>query len=59
MTGKTLCLADVALYIGVSRRSIYNMLKDGRFSVEPIPNTRPRRWNIEALDAWRGVVSDD
>lgn len=48
-------LVEAAQYIGVSRRSLYNMMKDGRFPVEPIPGTSPRRWNIEDIDAWRGV----
>lgn len=53
MPGKTLCLAAAARYLGVSRRSLYNQLKDGRFTVSPIPGTSPRRWNVEDLDAWR------
>ena len=53
MTGKTLCANDLAQYIGVSRRTFYNMLKDGRFSVPHIPGTWPRRWAIEHVDSWR------
>jgi predicted DNA-binding transcriptional regulator AlpA len=53
MTGKTLTLSDTARYLGYSRRTLYNMLNDGRFPVKPIPDTSPRRWNIEDLDAWR------
>jgi predicted DNA-binding transcriptional regulator AlpA len=59
MAGKTLTLAATARYLGYSRRSLYNMLNDGRFSVPPIPGTQPRRWNVEALDAWRlGEAAD-
>lgn len=53
MTGKTLKLSAVAQYLGFSRRTLYNMMEDGRFPVQPIPGTQPRRWNIEDLDAWR------
>lgn len=55
MEGKTLILTEVAKYLGIKRRNFYNMVKDGRFPVEPIKNSHPRRWNIEDIDAWRGV----
>lgn len=45
-------LAAAARHIGVSRRTLYNMLKSDRFPVDPIPGTSPRRWNVEAVDAW-------
>jgi predicted DNA-binding transcriptional regulator AlpA len=56
MTGKTLTLTALALHIGVKKRTLYNMLKDGRFPVDPIPGLRPRRWNVEDVDRWRGVL---
>lgn len=49
---QTLNLAKAARHLGVSRATLYNMLRDGRFPVEPIPNTKPRRWSVAALDAW-------
>lgn len=49
----TLNLVDVARYLGVSRATLYIMLQDGRFPVDPIRGTNPRRWNKEAVDAWR------
>lgn len=53
----TLCLTDVSRRIGVKKRTLYNMIGDGRFPVPPIPRTRPRRWSVEAVDAWvRGEV---
>ncbi|AHJ10753.1 putative transcriptional regulator [Rhizobium phage vB_RglS_P106B] len=52
MNGQTFTLAAASRYIGVSRITLYNMLKDGRFPVEPIPGTQPRRWNKDDLDAW-------
>ena len=53
MTKKTLNVQDVARLIGVSRRTLYNMLNDGRFPVLPISGTSPRRWNLDAVEAWR------
>lgn len=48
-------MAAAARYLGMSRKTLYNMMKDGRFTVTPIPGTSPRRWNVEELDQWRGV----
>lgn len=50
---KIMTLTQLALYLGVQKRTLYRMLDDGRFSVDPIPNTKPRRWRIEDVDAWR------
>lgn len=50
---KILKLTEVALYLGVPKRTLYDMLSDGRFPVRPIPGTQPRRWNVDDLDAWR------
>jgi excisionase family DNA binding protein len=55
MSGKTLTITGLALYMGWSKRSTYRMLNDGRFSVPPIPGMSPRRWNVEDVDAWRAV----
>lgn len=52
MTARTLIAVELAPYIGVSRKTLYNMINDKRFSVEPIPGTKPRRWYIEDVDAW-------
>ena len=54
MTGKTLTLTALAEYLGIKKRTLYNMLKDGRFDCPPIPRVTPRRWNVEDVDAWRG-----
>jgi len=50
---KTLSITEVAEYLGVHKRTLYNMMVDRRFDVKPIKNLTPRRWNIEAIDAWR------
>lgn len=52
---KTLNLTQLAEYLGIKKRTLYNMIEDGRFPVPPIKGTDPRRWNIEDVDAWRGV----
>ena len=48
----TLCLTQVAARVRIQKRTLYNMINDGRFDVAPIPRTRPRRWSIVAVDAW-------
>lgn len=57
MSGKTMNLTGLARYLGYSRRSLYNMIADGRFPVPPISVHGPRRWNVEDVDAWRGVAA--
>lgn len=52
MENKTLTLTQVAQYIGVKKRTLYNMLNDGRFPVDSIPATKPRRWSVDAVDSW-------
>lgn len=49
---ETLTLTQLARHIGVSKRTMYNMLEDGRFPVEPIPRTNPRRWSLESVREW-------
>lgn len=50
---KVLNLTKLAAYIGFSKRTLYNMIEDGRFPVKPISGTKPRLWNVEAVDKWR------
>lgn len=50
---KTLTLTQLANYLGIPKRTLYNMLEDGRFDVDPIPRTKPRLWAIEHVDSWR------
>lgn len=57
MTSQILKLTDVARYLGVPVRTLYDMLKDGRFPVPPIPGTKPRRWSIDAIDEWKSGLS--
>lgn len=53
MDKKILTLQEVAYYLGFSRATMYNMIKDGRFPVQPIRGVEPPKWNIEDVDAWR------
>ena len=52
MPAKTLTLTEVAGHIGVTRQTLYNMIENKTFPVKPIKGTRPRRWNIDAIDRW-------
>lgn len=52
---KTMTLTQTANYLGIPKTTLYDMIKDGRFKVEPIKGMSPRRWNIEDIDKWRGV----
>lgn len=49
---KTMTISETAQHIGVSRDTLYRMLKDGRFTVPSIPGTKPRRWSVEAVNDW-------
>lgn len=53
MEQKTLTLTEVAKYIGVSRRTLYNWILTGYFDVESIKGSDPKRWNVENVDEWR------
>jgi len=45
-------LTKVADMIGVSKRTLYNMIQDGRFPVRPIPRSNPRKWSVDDVKAW-------
>lgn len=55
---KTLSLTQLADYLNIDKRTLYRMIEDGRFTVPPIKGTHPRRWNVEDVDAWRGVNNE-
>lgn len=50
---KTFSLTELAKYLGINKRTVYNMIKDGRMPVDSIKGLQPRRWNVEDIDAWR------
>lgn len=54
----TLTLSGVCKYLGIKRRTLYNMIADGRFSVPCISGISPRRWNIEDIDKWRSTLKE-
>lgn len=58
MTNKTMTATEVAQHIGITTRTLRNMRNDGRFPVRPIPGTWPRRWAVEAVEAWRLAGTD-
>ena len=49
---KTLSLTKLADHVGIKKRTLHNMIKDGRFPVEPIKGTQPRLWSTKDVDAW-------
>lgn len=53
--GKTLTLTELSKYLGKNKRTVFRMIADGRFPVEPIKGTWPRLWNVEDVDKWRGL----
>lgn len=54
---KILKLVDVARHLTIPVRTLYDMIDDGRFNVKPIEGMKPRRWNIEDVDAWRKPIA--
>ncbi len=55
----TLNLTKTAEKIGIKKRTFHNMLKDGRFPVDPLPGIHPRRWSVAALEEWLQQKQDD
>ena len=50
---RTMNLTELHEYLGIPKRTLYDMIQDGRFPVAPIKGLHPRRWNVEDVDAWR------
>lgn len=49
---KTLTLTELSEYIHIPKRTLFDMIRDKRFPVEPIIKTNPRLWSTEQIDAW-------
>lgn len=49
---KTLTLTALSEHIDIPKRTLFDMLKDGRFPVEPLKGIKPRRWSTEQVDEW-------
>ena len=52
MDKKLLTLTELANFLGIPKRTFYRMIEDGRFPVQPIKGTDPRRWNVEDVENW-------
>lgn len=52
MEPKTLTLTQLSVYTGIDKRTLYRMIEDGRFPVEPIKGTQPRRWFVDSVNDW-------
>jgi len=55
---KTMTITKLAEYLDIPKRTLYDMIRDGRFPVASIKGVEPRRWNIEDVDAWRFSTSE-
>ncbi len=49
---KTLNLTELAEHTGIAKRTLFDMIRDGRFPVEPIIKTTPRIWSTAQIDEW-------
>lgn len=49
---RLLTLTQVSKETQIKRRTLYNMLKDGRFNVPSVPGHKPRRWLDEDVREW-------
>jgi len=52
MQKKTLNLTELAKYIGIPKRTLFDMIRNGRFPVDPLIKATPRLWSTEQVDAW-------
>ena len=50
--GKTLTLTQMSKYLGIPKRTLFDMIKDCRFDVPPIKGVYTRRWSKDAVDNW-------
>ena len=55
---KTMTITQMAKYLGIPKRTLYDMIEDRRFPVAPIKGTQPRRWNVDDVDAWRATKDE-
>ncbi len=49
---QTLTITQLAKYVNIPKRTLYNMVKQGRFPVEPLRGMHPRRWSAADVEAW-------
>lgn len=49
---KTLNITELAEYISIPKRTLFDQIRAGQFPVEPLKGLQPRRWSRELVDAW-------
>lgn len=50
---KTLNITQLSAYLGIKKRTMFYMIKSGRFDVPYIRGFNTKRWNVEDVDRWR------
>lgn len=48
---KLLTVTELSKYINIHKRTLFRMIADGKFPVEPVMRN-PNRWSVEQIDAW-------
>lgn len=49
---KLLNLTELANYIGIHKRTLHRMVKDGSFPVESVRGLDPKKWSVKQIDEW-------
>ena len=49
---QTLTITQLAKFVNIKKRTLYNMVNQGRFPVEPLRGVHPRRWSAAEVEAW-------
>jgi len=49
---KLLNITQLAAHTGIPKRTLFDMVKEKRFPVDPIVQTHPRKWSREQVDRW-------
>ena len=52
MDKKLITLTELVIFTCIPKRTLYRMIKDGRFPIQPIKGSNPRRWNVEEVESW-------
>jgi len=51
MEKQLLTLTETAQHLGMPYRTLYNMVRSGRFSIAPVEGIKPVRWLRSDIDA--------
>ncbi len=49
---KLLNITQLSKHTGIPKRTLYRMVKDGRFPVAPVKGLHPHRWYVDDVDKW-------